>query len=174
MIDDEETRFKRRDYERLPVGFPAELIEGALVKKTPATIRHQQIVGALLSAIANRAGQDRVLLGPVDVFLDEENVYQPDLVAFVEPPTITPETKHIGIPDVVFEVLLPESAEIDRDVKCERYLAAGVAEVWLVDPRGRTVEIRTATASVSAKDGDMARSAVLEGFDLAVTDLLKR
>lgn len=43
-------------------------------------------------------------------------------------------------PDWVCEVLSPQTAKLDRDRKMPRYAEAGVAHLWLLDPRKRTLE----------------------------------
>ena len=42
---------------------------------------------------------------------------------------------------MVIEILSPSTAHTDRTVKKEVYAAAGVEELWLVDPETRRVEI---------------------------------
>jgi Uma2 family endonuclease len=44
-------------------------------------------------------------------------------------------------PDWVCEVLSPSTEQLDRKGKLEAYARAGVAHVWLVDPRARTLEV---------------------------------
>ncbi|MHC4469478.1 MAG: hypothetical protein ACYTDY_08935 [Planctomycetota bacterium] len=63
--------FTRAEYERLPEGFPAQLVRGELVKKPAPVPYHQALVRDLYERLARAAGQERVLFSPVDVFLDE-------------------------------------------------------------------------------------------------------
>jgi Uma2 family endonuclease len=44
-------------------------------------------------------------------------------------------------PDWVCEVLLPNTAAIDRGRKMSGYARVGVRRVWLIDPEARTVEV---------------------------------
>ncbi|MFV1957835.1 MAG: Uma2 family endonuclease [Planctomycetota bacterium] len=123
--------FTRALYDRLPEGFPAELVDGALVREPAPTGAHQTIVGAVFLALAPLAGLRRTFLSPIDVGLDDLNVLQPDLAVYAAPPPL--DRHDLGVPSVVFEVLSPSTREFDRDVKAGKYLRAGVREVWLVD-----------------------------------------
>lgn len=157
--------FTRALYDRLPEGFPAQLIDGMLVHD-PAPLRgHQAVVGHLLLAIAPLVGTRRVFISPIDVPLDEHNVLQPDLAIWATPPPL--DGRDADLPSVVFEVLSPSNRRLDRTVKAEKYLSAGIPEVWLVDPENETIEIRRAGVLSVHLDPDVARSAVVEG--LAIT-----
>lgn len=46
----------------------------------------------------------------------------------------------LGTPDMVLEVVSPSSVRKDTKVLFEAYWQAGVAEYWLIDPRGEHVE----------------------------------
>jgi hypothetical protein len=77
------TPFTQADYRRLPEGFPAQLIEGQLVKEPSPTEFHQGLTFKLGSAFAGVVGVHRILLSPIDVWIDEFNVLQPDLLQTV-------------------------------------------------------------------------------------------
>ena len=44
------------------------------------------------------------------------------------------------VPDWVCEVLSPSTASKDREIKMPIYASYGVAHIWLVDPKRRTLE----------------------------------
>ena len=46
-----------------------------------------------------------------------------------------------GPPDLIVEIISPESQSRDRREKFLEYQAAGVREYWLVEPMSQTVEI---------------------------------
>src|SRR5262245_61474687 len=75
-----------RDYALLPEGFPAQLIEGFLVKEPSPTYGHQSVVQIVLEALSKAVPRDRVIPGPVDVKIDEFNVFVPDVAVYGEPP----------------------------------------------------------------------------------------
>jgi Uma2 family endonuclease len=100
----------------------------------------------------------------VDVGIDEHNVYQPDVVVLQDLPP--DDVSDVGIPLLVVEVLSPATGKRDREVKTRHYLEAGVEEVWLVDPREATVEVRTRGGARTARDAEVATSAAVPGFAL--------
>lgn len=50
-------------------------------------------------------------------------------------------SRYSGIPRFLVETLSPSTANRDKKVKKEKYASIGVDELWLVDPRGKSVEI---------------------------------
>jgi Uma2 family endonuclease len=81
--------------------------------------------------------------------------------------------------DIVFEFMLRRTNIYDRTTKADTYLALGVRELWLVDPWSDVVEVRHASKAgeipvwkiFSYSHGQSAKSRVLEGFEVPVSDL---
>ncbi len=161
--------FTRREYNLLPEGFPAQLIQGALVREPAPTYRHQCLVGRLRDALVPLVHPDLVVVSPTDVVLDDLNVFQPDVVVLRERPPL--DQSDVGIPRVAFEVLSPSSEKRDRDVKRVLLLEAGVQEVWLLDPATRTVEIWWPDAMQRYAGSNAAVSRALTGFQLVPEQL---
>jgi Uma2 family endonuclease len=143
MLTTRDTRFTVDEYMALPEGFPAQLVDGGLVKEPAPTHWHQGIVVALLTRLVAVAGSQRVLVAPTDVVIDRWNVFQPDVLVFGPEVRVGPDTPRTLIPILVAEIHSPGTEERDREVKSTTYLRAGVREVWLLDPRAETIEIRT-------------------------------
>jgi Uma2 family endonuclease len=161
--------FTRADYELLPEGFPAQLIDGWLVKDPGQTYGHQSLAGRLHARLGSLVGLDRVLFAPIDVGVDEHNVYQPDIVVLRRIPG---DHEHdVGIPLLAVEVLSPSTADRDRFTKCPHLLSAGVAEVWLVDAATKSVERHDASGQRVATGQGVISSNVVPGFDV-VPDVL--
>ncbi len=154
----------RKDYEGLPEGTPLELCDGMLVKQPSPRYGHQRIQGVLLMELQRLLGPARAVAGPVDVLVDELNVFVPDIVVLDEVPD--DEAQYVGVPAVVFEVLSPSTRERDRTYKTRRLLGLGVREIWLVDRHERTVEIVDLEGSRLARGGERATSRVIEGFEV--------
>jgi Uma2 family endonuclease len=161
--------FTRTHYNLLPEGFPAELIEGCLVKEPAPTYGHQALASRIHLQLATLVGPDLALCGPVDVVVDELNVFQPDVVVLQRPGR--PEESDVGIPHLALEILSPSTRERDREVKCHRLLAAGVREVWLVDAETRSVERWSVDGCVQAGIGERLSSDAVPGFSLTPAEL---
>jgi len=136
----------RSDYEAMPSGPPYfQLIEGELVMSPSPSPRHQRIVGRIFSVLHYSAAERQlgeVFVAPLDVFLNETNVHQPDIV-YVS----NNRAGHVsdagieGAPDLCVEVLSKTTARFDRIAKKKVFAQAGVAEYWLFDPEAQTIEV---------------------------------
>ena len=163
-------KFTRADYMRLPEGFPAFLLEGALVREPAPTFGHQAVVGELhlrLEAVAPR----RVLMSPVDVVIDDWNVLQPDVLVFRPGVLAGLDTPPEEIPLLVFEVLSPSTSRRDREQKTRIYLRAGIAEVWLVDASSRSIDVVTSDGVLHHDADTAAESAALPGLRVSWTEI---
>ena len=165
-------RFSVDDYLRLPEGFPAELVEGDLVREPSPTRWHQWLVIEIALRLRAVAGSRRVLVAPSDVPLGRWTVLQPDLLVLAPGDGIEPGTETGEPPVLVVEVLSPDTERRDRRRKTGLYLRGGVQEVWLVDPRTGRVEVHTADAVRSFTRDEVAASAALPGFRLSGADLI--
>ncbi|MCS6834509.1 MAG: Uma2 family endonuclease [Anaerolineae bacterium] len=114
-----------------------ELIGGEIVLPVPPTPQHQRIVREILfwlTQLARTQGGE-ALSAPVELMLNDENVYQPD-VLYLRPNSrcTVGEKRLTGAPDLVVEVLSPSTVKRDRQDKYFAYERHGVSEYWLVDP----------------------------------------
>lgn len=116
-----------------------ELIKGDVIITTLAgpTVKHQRIAGRLYSSfdsfIVSNKGKCEAYISPLDVELDDRNVYQPDVFIVCDRDKIT-DKRIIGAPDLVVEVLSPSSKRHDLIEKCNKYADSGVREYWVIDP----------------------------------------
>src|SRR5690606_16850519 len=76
-----------------------------------------------------------------DVHLDDENVYQPDILFFRNDQlsNIRKDGFH-GAPPMVIELLSPGTARYDLHQKKSAYERSGVQEYWIVEPDTKEVE----------------------------------
>ena len=80
--------------------------------------------------------------------------------------------------DIVFEFISRGTNIYDRTTKADTYLALGVRELWLVDPWNNIIEVRHASKIGEIRvwkvliysQGQTAKSLVLEGFEVPVSD----
>jgi Uma2 family endonuclease len=147
----------------------------------PPILKHQDIViaviGLLLAYVKQHGG--KVYTAPTEVYLDAENVYEPDVFYISPQAKCTLEAKRVvGPPDLVVEVLSPSSIKRDRVVKFAAYERNGVGEYWLADPLYNTLEVFTLGQDGSYQRqglfiaGESFASAGLNGQAVAVDDLL--
>jgi len=163
-------RFTRADYDRLPEDFRVELIDGELLKMASPTIRHQEVSRRAFVRLLALVGEERVMYGPADFGIDDSNVLVPDLVVFSEERIPDSDAKGIDDALVVMEILSPSTASRARTVKSALYLEAGVAEIWLIDPRRQTIELHTATRELAAKGDEAIASEAIAGFTVKASD----
>ena len=82
------------------------------------------------------------LFAPLDVALDEENIYQPDLLYISEERKIELIKDRIeGAPDLIIEILSPSTAYYDLRQKKDIYEKYGVKEYIIVDPIQQNAEL---------------------------------
>jgi Uma2 family endonuclease len=131
-------------FQNLPEGTPAQLINNQIVMSPAPTDSHQKILGKVYRQLGNfielhQLGEVRV--APYDVFLNENNSFQPDIV-FIASDNIKliKEDGLHGAPDLVIEILSPATMKYDRGDKKDEYERNGVKEYWMVDPLEKTAE----------------------------------
>lgn len=160
--------------------FLYELINGELVQKSAPSPEHQRILRNLAFkvhqfVVANKLGE--VLFAPVDVFIDDNNAPQPDLmfIAAKNAHFITNDGV-FGAPDLVVEIISPSSITRDRVEKQRLYHRFGIAEYWIVDPQNKSIEVYTHTSSgyevhaFAAGKGKVI-SKVLTGLEVSLFDI---
>ena len=135
-----------RDFERLPEGSPYQLIAGEIIMSPSPTFFHQDIILNItdrLSPFIRKNNLGKIVLSPMDVYLTEEDVYQPDLI-FIRKENVhllDPNDRIRFVPDLVIEVLSPSTGSYDYSRKKRIYCERGVREYWIIDPEDRTIEI---------------------------------
>ncbi|GAB5519144.1 MAG: Uma2 family endonuclease [Rhodothermales bacterium] len=168
------------DYKALEEGAPYQLIDGELVMSPPPTYIHQKVVwrlGNRLYAYAETHDLGEVAGSPVDIYLSDAQVYQPDVIIIRKSRTgIIAEENVQGAPDLVVEVLSPATGYYDLTKKRRVYEQAGVREYWLVDPIEHTVTILAEAGGhyhehQRLEDAGTATSVVLDGFQITLDDL---
>ncbi|MEZ4960219.1 MAG: Uma2 family endonuclease [Saprospiraceae bacterium] len=160
-----------------------ELINGIPVKRSAPFLRHQIASGNLftyMNVYIKEKKLGRLFSAPVDVYIDDNNGYQPD-IAFVsnERSFLIEGGEFItGVPDIVVEIISPGSIKRDRIDKKENYERYAVKELWFVDPQNQTVEIYVmkedsfALHEFQEKDG-LVKSVVLAGFEIDIKNIFE-
>jgi Uma2 family endonuclease len=180
MAETATVRHTLADYEALPEGAPYQLIEGELVMSPAPTPYHQYILFELAARFRDHV-RDRqigkIYVAPLDVYLSEEDVFQPDILFISRDRAAIVKEKNVqGAPDLIVEVLPLSTSYYDLSAKKRTYEAAGVWEYWIVDPMAKRIEVyesrehRFELASEAAHSG-MVRSKVMDGFSVDVAEV---
>jgi len=172
MAQEIKTRLTASDFYKLPEYEQhdlIQLIDGGVIISMPPIPKHQAIVGEilfLLMTIAKKIG-GQAFTSPIEVYLDEHNIYEPD-VLYLAPDTncVVEEKRLTGAPDLVVEVLSPSTAKFDRQEKYQAYEQHGVREYWIVDPVHEIIEMWT------LQDGAFKREGAFAGEDTFESNLL--
>jgi len=141
------TRWTCAEFQRLPRcgSTRYEVIDGDVVVTRASTSEHQRRVGELLMWLGwfvKEHDLGRVYPGPIDVLFAEGDYMEPDLLFIRSDHLDRVSDRGIeGPPDLIVEVASPSTAGRDRGVKRDRYRHFGVAEYWVVDPVGRTIDV---------------------------------
>lgn len=125
------------------INTPCQLINGELIMSPAPTPLHQRISRKIFRLL-DKATADlgEVFYSPIDLFVDDKNVLQPDLVFIADQNRSIITGKGIeGVPDLVVEIISPSNIFMDRNIKKKIYQKLGVKEYWIVDPGNQTLEI---------------------------------
>jgi Uma2 family endonuclease len=174
--------FRQMDFDDFDDAY-YELINGYIMKKSASRPQHQRISMKLSIQLGifvkeNKLGE--LFASPIDVFLDDFNAFQPDLVF------IPTENQHfvtddgiIGVPILIIEIISPSSVlrdRVDKKNVCERLK---VKEYWIIDPQNQEIEIYSVQngryellSGVTMFEGEL-KSNVLEGISINLTELFE-
>lgn len=168
------------DYLALDTGLLVEYTDGFVRVLPMPTLLHQLIVKILfrlLDDFVQQGGLGEVLLAPLPVQLGHGKYREPDIV-FLRPERMKTLRGYPVGADLVVEVVSDgeESRERDYVEKRRDYAQAGIAEYWVVDPTQRKVTVFSLAGHEYVEHGvfhaqDIATSALLPGFQVAVPDL---
>jgi len=143
LITTRPPRTIREVYDALPEGTLGQLIENQLVMSPSPTDNHQKVLNRINFLIFkfledNPFGELRI--APYDVHLDDENVFQPDIL-FIRNDQLSNIRKDgfHGAPDLIIELLSPSTSHYDLGQKKAGYERHGVQEYWIVDPDTKNV-----------------------------------
>ena len=165
-----------------------EVVDGVLVMPPSPTDAHQWIgfeIAAPLSQFVRGQELGVVLMAPRDVLIQRAplRIRQPDVLFLSasragvrRPADLVGVSRIETAPDLVVEVLSPSNTPRDIAERLADYRSIGVPECWLASFEARTIEVVRLTdegdqATATYGLGDVLRSEVLPGFELAVDDV---
>lgn len=144
-----------------------ELVDGQIVVSQPL-LAHARLSMRLIRALDDwvRAAPSRGFLTiPIDVKLDDRNVYAPDLLWYSEQRTpASDEPWPYPLPDLAIEIRSPSTWRYDVGTKKRVYEREGLPELWLVDGEAGVVLVfrrSLSAAPVFDVELELDRSATL-------------
>ena len=162
-----------------------QLIDGKVVV-TEANLRHQRIAFEIARLLANwlvdHPGHGEAGI-PIDVHLDDYNVFAPDVWWVPESARPSRDAKRlVGPPALAVEVRSPSTWRYDLGTKKRVYSALGLAELWLVDTAADEILVYRRSGPKAADfdlelefgPGESLTTPLIPGFSLDVSALFDR
>ncbi|MCT9933505.1 Uma2 family endonuclease [Planotetraspora sp. A-T 1434] len=112
-----------------------ELVDGALIFMSPQKRFHERVLYGLRTILNAQLPEKVVAVGQMDVKLGQRQRPCPD-VSLVDSSAAEDDGRTYYLPEeicLVVEVVSPESEYRDREVKPQRYAAAGIPHFWRVE-----------------------------------------
>lgn len=170
------------DWKNLPEGTGVQIIEGYMVQEPSPTYGHQNILlhlSFLIQSYLLKYPIGELCISPLDVILENQEIYQPDLIFILNENKSIIKDHITGAPDLVIEIISPGSIKYDRGHKKDVYQKNGVKEYWLIDQLNQTIEIYTLangayTLSIIENSAGTITSQILKGFTIKVSDLFRQ
>lgn len=120
-----------------------ELINGEIFALAAPNEIHQTLIlrisSGIDSFIVSNKGKCKTLIAPFDVFIDDNNVVQPDIMVVCDRDKLDGKRCN-GAPDLVIEITSTNYAH-DYVDKLDIYKKSGVREYWIVDPQYEKVVV---------------------------------
>ncbi len=166
-------------------GSKYELIAGVLYMTPPPDFPHNISVATLnhlfIAHLLSINDRGLIFVPRAALWTGPATYVEPDLFYLSEKTWKTIDWQRPDTADIVVEVISPGSAIYDRNTKADTYAALRVKELWLIDPRTETIEVRNLKrgskiygAGLFFEKGDNVISKVLPGFSPSVSEVCKR
>ncbi|MBI5191811.1 MAG: Uma2 family endonuclease [Nitrospirae bacterium] len=130
-----------QDYLTWPDDERWEVIDGKAYDMSPSpSSSHQRFVLNFATILKSKltGGKCKVFIAPLDVYLDDYNFVQPDVMVVCDEKKI--KDRIYGAPDLIIEVLSPSTSLKDKRDKKALYEKFKVREYIVVEPEGMVVE----------------------------------
>lgn len=161
-------------FKLMPEGTLCQLINDVLITSPAPTPKHQHLSKKIFKAIERLVESKELgelFFSPIDIYLNETNVLQPDIVF------IAKEQLHIinwnkgiiGAPQLVVEILSKGNKNIDLNKKKRIYEQFGLNEYWLIDPQTKWCEGFVLENGVYKSLGEGKGQLTIETFDLLIS-----
>lgn len=155
-----------------------EFSSGTLEFLPMPSVCHQLLLGFLYSMFGEWTRKQRrpmPLFAPIPVWVYADKYREPDLL--LPNPVKGAADRHVDQPDLVLEIVSPDTQSQKRDFVTKRseYAQANIPEYWIVDPETETITVLTLPAGQTEyavhgefQPGQTATSKLLDGFSVDV------
>jgi len=155
--------------------FWAEWVDGEVILMSPVNIDHAKVFGflhAVLETFVSKHDLGLLLAEPYQVRLPSQRRRRSPDLFFVS--REREDRVHYscleGPPDLILEIVSPDSESRDWRDKFNEYQAAGVPEYWIIDPASHRLEAyslgRAKKYKLIPEDAGKIASSILPGFYL--------
>lgn len=156
-----------------------EIVNGQPEEKEMPGARHGGVAARLIIRLGNYVESNNLgSLYSEASFIIGQNERIPD-VAFVASDRIPPEGEPATLwpmaPDLAIEVISPNDIYLKVMSKTDDYFAAGVKQVWLVDPELRIISVYRSLTDVTifAEENELASEDLFPGFCCRLNEIFK-
>ncbi len=130
-------------FKLMPEGTLCQLINDKLIISPAPTTPHaraQNKIFITLYEFVEQMGKGEVFCTPIDVYINNKNVFQPDIFFIArEKLNIIKKRGIFGVPNLIIEIL-SEDRNYDLKKKKLVYEQCNVKEYWVVDPETKWAE----------------------------------
>lgn len=164
-----------------PEGLRAEWVDGKVILMSPSNVEHDELSIWLIRLLGDYVDEHN--LGSIyqNIFVRFAGQHRrrvPDLLfVAADRRDLLKPTYLDGPPDLLIEIVSPDSQSRDRREKYLEYEKAGVREYWIVDPLSKTVEVfrleKKKFQRIEETAGVIA-SIVLKGFRIKTAQLWQK
>ena len=178
----EKKKYTYDDYLKTPDDKRYELIEGELYMTPSPITNHQRISGRIEFELRKFVAENdcgEVFDAPYDVYFDDKNVVQPDILFISKDRLNIIGDKNLQVaPDLVIEILSESNAYRDLIQKKKLYARHGVQEYWIVVPGEKTIDIhilkdKTYQLYQTLGEDEILESPILKGFKMELKAIFK-
>jgi Uma2 family endonuclease len=125
--------FTIEDLDKMPDdGHRYELLDGTLIVSPAPGLPHQRVVAALIVVLESACPEELVVFPNVNVRFAYASALEPDVVVAC-PPGVS-GVRLLRAPLLAVEILSPDSALRDLNLKKAAYERFGVPSYWVIDP----------------------------------------
>lgn len=139
----EKFRMTAAEFFELPESnLPVELIEGEVIMSPAPIPKHQRVSRRSVILLDSLIPDGEIFDAPIDVYFDDDNVVQPDIVwVSANSRCVVTEKRLEGPPDLIVEIFSPGTERRDKKAKFDLYQKYGVREYWMMDPEEEYIEV---------------------------------